>query len=40
MMHKIKWIYDLTDGELEILFKEWDGYFQVIHTYSVRQVRE
>ena len=40
MMHKIEWIYDLTDEELEVLFKEWDGYFRVIRTTTVQQVRE
>lgn len=28
MMHKIKWIRNLTDVELEILFEEWEGYFR------------
>ena len=28
MKHKIKWIHDLTDEELEILVEEWEGYFR------------
>ena len=26
--YKIKWIHNLTDVELEILFEEWEGYFR------------
>jgi hypothetical protein len=40
MMHIIEWIYDLTDEELEYLSKEWDGYFRVIRTTTVRKVKE
>jgi len=29
MKHKITWIHDLTDEELEILVEEWEGYFRV-----------
>lgn len=40
MMHKIKWVLDLTDEELEILSKEWAEYFQVTRTTTVRKVIE